>query len=180
MSETTEKRSVLEEAALDIKHRSVGDGTIISIVGSIVDVKFDDDVPAIYNALTVKGETPIGAINLTLEVESLLPGNVVRCVAMASTDGLQRGLRVHDTGAPMMMPVGPQTLGRVWNVAGKPVDGMPMPDNMQLYPIHRPAPQFEDITTQTEIFETGIKAVDHGSCACGVPWGFVCPRSVSC
>ena len=160
MSETTEKRSVLEEAALDIKHRSVGDGTIISIVGSIVDVKFDDDVPAIYNALTVKGETPIGAINLTLEVESLLPGNIVRCVAMASTDGLQRGLRVHDTGAPMMMPVGPQTLGRVWTVAGKPVDGMPMPDNMQLYPIHRPAPQFEDITTQTEIFETGIKAID--------------------
>ena len=160
MAETTEKRTVLEEAALDYMRRGAGDGTVIRIVGSIVDVKFDEGVPAIYNALVVKGETPIGAINVTLEVESELPGNVVRCVAMESTDGLQRGLRVHDTGAPMMMPVGEATLGRVWNVAGKPVDGKPLPENIQYYPIHRPAPQFQDITTQTEIFETGIKAID--------------------
>ena len=160
MAQTTEKRTVLEEAALDYMRRGAGDGTIIRIVGSIVDVKFDDKVPAIYNALVVKGETPIGAINVTLEVESELPGNVVRCVAMESTDGLQRGLRVHDTGAPMMMPVGEATLGRVWNVAGKPVDGAPIPESVQYYPIHRPAPQFQDITTQTEIFETGIKAID--------------------
>ena len=160
MAETTEKRTVLEEAALDYMRRGAGDGTVIRIVGSIVDVKFDEGVPVIYNALVVKGETPIGAINVTLEVESELPGNVVRCVAMESTDGLQRGLRVHDTGAPMMMPVGEATLGRVWNVAGKPVDGKPLPENIQYYPIHRPAPQFQDITTQTEIFETGIKAID--------------------
>ena len=160
MAQTTEKRTVLEEVALDYMRRGAGDGTIIRIVGSIVDVKFDDKVPAIYNALVVKGETPIGAINVTLEVESELPGNVVRCVAMESTDGLQRGLRVHDTGAPMMMPVGEATLGRVWNVAGKPVDGAPIPESVQYYPIHRPAPQFQDITTQTEIFETGIKAID--------------------
>ena len=160
MAETTDKRTVLEEAALDYMSRSAGDGTIVSIVGSIVDVKFDEGVPAIYNALTVTGETPIGAVNVTLEVESELSGNVVRCVAMASTDGLQRGLRVHDTGAPMMMPVGEATLGRVWNVAGKPVDGKPIPESVQYYPIHRPAPQFQDITTQTEIFETGIKAID--------------------
>ena len=160
MAETTEKRTVLEEAALDYMRRGAGDGTVIRIVGSIVDVKFDEGVPAIYNALVVKGETPIGAINVTLEVESELPGNVVRCVAMESTDGLQRGLRVHDTGAPMMMPVGEATLGRVWNVAGKPVDGKPLPESIQYYPIHRPAPQFQDITTQTEIFETGIKAID--------------------
>ena len=160
MAQTTEKRTVLEEAALDYMRRGAGDGTIIRIVGSIVDVKFDDKVPAIYNALVVKGETPIGAINVTLEVESELPGNVVRCVAMESTDGLQRGLRVHDTGAPMMMPVGEATLGRVWNVAGKPVDAAPIPESVQYYPIHRPAPQFQDITTQTEIFETGIKAID--------------------
>ena len=160
MAETTEKRTVLEEAALDYMRRGAGDGTVIRIVGSIVDVKFDEGVPAIYNALVVKGETPIGAINVTLEVESELPGTVVRCVAMESTDGLQRGLRVHDTGAPMMMPVGEATLGRVWNVAGKPVDGKPLPESIQYYPIHRPAPQFQDITTQTEIFETGIKAID--------------------
>ncbi len=160
MTETTDKRTVLEEAALGYMRRGAGDGTVIRIVGSIVDVKFDERVPAIYNALVVTGETPIGAINVTLEVESELPGNVVRCVAMASTDGLQRGLRVHDTGAPMMMPVGEATLGRVWNVAGKPVDGKPLPENVQYYPIHRPAPQFQDITTQTEIFETGIKAID--------------------
>ena len=160
MAETTEKRTVLEEAALDYMKRGAGDGTVIRIVGSIVDVKFDEGVPAIYNALVVKGETPIGAINVTLEVESELPGNVVRCVAMESTDGLQRGLRVHDTGAPMMMPVGEAVLGRVWNVAGKPVDGKPVPESVQYYPIHRPAPQFQDITTQTEIFETGIKAID--------------------
>ncbi len=160
MTETTDKRTVLEEAALGYMRRGAGDGTVIRIVGSIVDVKFDDRVPAIYNALVVTGESPIGAINVTLEVESELPGNVVRCVAMASTDGLQRGLRVHDTGAPMMMPVGEATLGRVWNVAGKPVDGKPIPESVQYYPIHRPAPQFQDITTQTEIFETGIKAID--------------------
>ncbi len=160
MTETTDKRTVLEEAALGYMRRGAGDGTVIRIVGSIVDVKFDERVPAIYNALVVTGETPIGAINVTLEVESELPGNVVRCVAMASTDGLQRGLRVHDTGAPMMMPVGEATLGRVWNVAGKPVDGKPLPESVQYYPIHRPAPQFQDITTQTEIFETGIKAID--------------------
>ena len=160
MAETNEKRNVLEEAALDYMRRSAGDGTIIRVVGSVVDVKFDDHAPAIYNALTVKGETAMGEVNTVLEVESELAGNVVRTVAMSSTDGLQRGLRVHDTGAPMMMPVGSETLGRVWNVLGEAVDGKPIPEDIQYYPIHRPAPQFQDITTQTEIFETGIKAID--------------------
>ena len=160
MAETNEKRNVLEEAALDYMCRSAGDGTIIRVVGSVVDVKFDDHAPSIYNALTVKGETAMGEVNTVLEVESELAGNVVRTVAMSSTDGLQRGLRVHDTGAPMMMPVGSETLGRVWNVLGEAVDGKPIPEDIQYYPIHRPAPQFQDITTQTEIFETGIKAID--------------------
>ena len=160
MAETNEKRTVLEEAALDYMRRSAGDGTIIRVVGSVVDVKFDDHAPAIYNALTVKGETAMGEVNTVLEVESELAGNVVRTVAMSSTDGLQRGLRVHDTGAPMMMPVGSETLGRVWNVLGEAVDGKPIPEDIQYYPIHRPAPQFQDITTQTEIFETGFKAID--------------------
>ncbi len=156
----TEERSLLEEAAYNYMNRSVGYGTIVRIVGPVVDVKFDEQVPAIYSALTVDADTPVGHLNTVLEVESQLPDGVVRTVAMSSTDGLQRGLRVHDTGAPMMMPVGQQTLGRVWNVMGQPVDGGAMPDDVLFYPIHHPAPSFEELTTQTEIFETGIKAID--------------------
>ena len=142
------------------KHESVGDGTIVRIVGPVVDVRFDGPVPPIYTALMVSCDTPVGHLENVLEVESQLPGGVVRTVAMASTDGLQRGIRVHDTGEPMMMPVGPETVGRVWNVLGKPVDGKPAPEGMELYPIHRPAPSFSDLTTTTEVFETGIKAID--------------------
>ncbi|MBQ9005543.1 MAG: F0F1 ATP synthase subunit beta, partial [Atopobiaceae bacterium] len=134
--------------------------TIVRIVGPVVDVQFDEQVPAIYTALTVDADTPMGHVNTVLEVESQLPGGVVRTVAMSSTDGLQRGIRVHDTGAPMMMPVGQQTLGRVWNVMGQPVDGGAMPDDVIFYPIHHPAPSFDELTTQTEVFETGIKAID--------------------
>ena len=139
---------------------SVGDGTIVRIVGPVVAVQFEAEMPAIYSALTVDAETPMGKIHTILEVESQLPNNIVRAVAMSSTDGLQRGLRVHDTGSPMMMPVGNSTLGRVWNVMGEPVDGGEVPDDVQYYPIHRPAPKFDDLTTQTEIFETGIKSID--------------------
>ena len=145
----------------DFSHgpRSVGDGRIVRIIGPVVDVKFEDSVPAIYNALTVDAKTPMGRIETILEVESQLPGGIVRTVAMSSTDGLQRGIKVHDTGQPMTMPVGEQTLGRIWNVMGQPVDGKPMPEVEGFYPIHHPAPSFEELTTQTEIFETGIKAV---------------------
>ena len=101
----TEQRSLLEEAAYNYMNRSVGNGTIVRIVGPVVDVQFDEQVPAIYTALTVDADTPMGHVNTVLEVESQLPGGVVRTVAMSSTDGLQRGIRVHDTGAPMMMPV---------------------------------------------------------------------------
>ena len=156
----TEQRALLEEAAYNYMNRSVGNGTIVRIVGPVVDVQFDEQVPAIYTALTVDADTPMGHVNTVLEVESQLPGGVVRTVAMSSTDGLQRGIRVHDTGAPMMMPVGQQTLGRGWNVMGQPVDGGAMPDDVIFYPIHHPAPSFDELTTQTEVFETGIKAID--------------------
>ncbi|MCI1665705.1 MAG: F0F1 ATP synthase subunit beta [Atopobiaceae bacterium] len=142
------------------KGKGVGDGSIIQIIGPVVDVKFEGGVPAIYNALTVDDETPVGENHIVLEVESQLPGGVVRTVAMSSTDGLRRGLPAHDTGSPMMMPVGPQTLGRVWNVLGQPVDGKGMPDGIEYYPIHHNPPAFDDLTTSTEIFETGIKAID--------------------
>ena len=139
---------------------SVGDGTVVRIVGPVVDVAFKGQVPSIYNALTVEVETEIGPERNILEVESQLPGGVVRTVAMASTDGMKRGLKVHDTGSPIMMPVGNSVVGRVWNVMGEPVDGKPMPEDVQYYPIHHPAPLFNNLTTETEIFETGIKAID--------------------
>ena len=104
-------------------------GRIVRIVGPVVDVEFPpDQLPAIYNALTVDAKTLAGDLHLVLEVETHLPGNLVRSVAMSSTDGLVRGLEVVDTGNPIMMPVGPETLGRIWNVMGEPVDKKPMPD----------------------------------------------------
>ena len=99
--------------------KTAGVGHIVRIIGAVVDVKFKGGVPNIYNALTVDVDTPVGHIDTILEVESQLPGDVVRCVAMTSTDGLQRGLEVVDTGAPMKMPVGKGTLGRIWNVMGR-------------------------------------------------------------
>ena len=155
MANNTVKLAV-EEAT---KKTTAGDGRIVRIIGPVVDVKFDGAVPPIYNALTVEAETPIGHLSTILEVESQLPGGVVRTVAMSSTDGLQRGLIATDTGEPMKMPVGPKTLGRIWNVMGKPVDGKPMPEVEEFYPIHHAAPRFDELTTKTEIFETGIKAV---------------------
>ena len=137
-------------------------GRIVRIVGPVVDVEFPPDaLPGIYNALTVDATTVAGDIHVILEVETHLPGNLVRSVAMSSTDGMIRGLEAVDTGHPIMMPVGPQTLGRIWNVIGEPVDEKPIPDDIQGYmPIHRPAPEYEELTTTTEIFETGIKAID--------------------
>ena len=90
----------------------------------------------------------------------MLPGNLVRSVAMSSTDGLVRGAEVVDTGHPIMMPVGPETLGRIWNVVGEPVDEKPMPEVSGYMPIHRPAPEYDSLITKTEVFETGIKAID--------------------
>ena len=93
-------------------------GRIVRIVGAVVDVEFPpDQMPAIYNALTVDATTPIGEVKTVLEVQTHLPGDLVRTVAMSSTDGMVRGLEVVDTGNPIMMPVGPNTLGRIWNVA---------------------------------------------------------------
>ena len=138
-----------------------GVGRIVRIVGPVVDVEFaPDQLPAIYNALTVDATTLAGELHLVLEVETHLPGNLVRSVAMSSTDGFVRGLEVVDTGHPIMMPVGPETLGRIWNVMGEPVDEKPMPEVKGYMPIHRPAPEYDELSTTTEIFETGIKAID--------------------
>ena len=138
-----------------------GVGRVVRIVGAVVDVEFaPTEMPAIYNALIVDADTPFGHVHTTLEVQSHLGGDMVRCVAMSSTDGMTRGLEVADTGSPMCMPVGPETLGRIWNVVGEPVDGKPMPEVEQYMPIHRPAPAYDTLSTTTETFETGIKVVD--------------------
>ena len=160
MAEKKKNSVDFEALQCNLKEHSAGVGTVDRIVGAIVDVEFDNQVPDIYNALIVDGTTPVGKVHVVLEVESQLPHGIVRCVAMASTNGMQRGMEAHDTGPPIMMPVGEAPLGRVWNVLGQPVDDKPMPQGVSYYPIHRPAPEFDDLTTTTEIYETGIKAID--------------------
>ncbi|MCL5666702.1 MAG: F0F1 ATP synthase subunit beta [Patescibacteria group bacterium] len=141
-------------------------GTIEQIIGPVVDVKFEKDLPGIYNALEVNisSDASAGAsVNkLTLEVQQQLPGNVVRTVAMSSTDGLKRGVEVTDTGKPISVPVGDNTKGRIFNVLGQAVDGQGFQavNNQKYYPIHRPAPQFVEQSTKVEILETGIKVID--------------------
>ena len=136
-------------------------GHIVRIVGPVADIEFEEGhIPTIYNALTVDADTPVGKMHVVFEVQAHLPGNLVRAVAMSSTDGLSRGLEAVDTGSPIMMPVGKATLGRIWNVVGEVVDGGEMPEVEERYPIHRPAPKFEELTTNIEIFETGIKVID--------------------
>jgi len=136
-------------------------GRIARIVGPVMDIEFPgESLPAIYNALTIDASTPIGRVKTVCEVQQHLPGNMVRAVAMSSTDGIQRGEDAIDTGAPMKMPVGPGTLGRIWNVMGEPIDEQPMPAIDDWYPIHRSAPEFSELEPKTEIFETGIKVID--------------------
>ncbi len=139
-------------------------GTISQIIGPVVDVKFENELPAIYGALEVDlgpdVKSGLHPNKLVLEVQQQLPGGIVRTVAMSSTDGLKRGTKVLDLGQPISVPVGKETLGRVFNVLGQPIDGLPKPNNQKTYPIHRTAPKFTDQSTKTEILETGIKVID--------------------
>ena len=133
-------------------------GRVIQIQGSVVDVEFpENELPGIYEALEIPRED---GGTLVLEVEKHLGRNWVRCVSMDTTDGLRRGLPVSATGAPIMVPVGPKTLGRIFNVLGLPIDEKGSVVADLYYPIHRPAPLFSDQSTRTEIFETGIKVID--------------------
>lgn len=131
-------------------------GTITQIISAVVDVSFKDQLPSIYNALKVK----VGDKELVLEVQQHLGNNVIRAVAMDSTDGLQRGMEVIDTGSPIKVPVGKAVLGRILNVLGQPVDDAGPVETEEFLPIHREAPSFEEQETETEIFETGIKVID--------------------
>jgi len=131
---------------------------IAQIIGPVVDVRFEGEaLPAINTALTVK--KPDGSV-LTLEVAQHVGGGMVRAVAMSSTDGLVRGTEVEDTGRPISVPVGPETLGRMFSVIGEPIDNMPQIKGTRRDPIHKPAPDFADQSTKFEVFETGIKVID--------------------
>ncbi len=135
----------------------MAEGKIREIIGAIVDIEFPSDgLPAIYNAIKIDEED----IHLTLEVMQHLGNDFVRCVALSSTDGLRRGMTAVDTGAPVSVPVGKETLGRMFNVIGEPIDGKPQCDYKQTSPIHKEAPPFAELSPSTEILETGIKVVD--------------------
>jgi F-type H+/Na+-transporting ATPase subunit beta len=138
-------------------------GKVVQVIGPVVDVEFEGGhLPQIYNALHIKSEGKGGtAIDVIVEVEQHLGENRVRTVAMKPTDGMQRGMTAVDTGAPISMPVGPATLGRVMNVLGEPVDFPDRPvESAERWSIHRKAPSLEDQSTELQMFETGIKVVD--------------------
>jgi F-type H+-transporting ATPase subunit beta len=134
-------------------------GTIVEVLGAVVDIEFPpDQLPPIYNAV----ETRIEGVEkpLTLEVQQHLGNNWVRCVAMGPTDGMKRGTEAIDTGGPITVPVGPKTLGRIFNVLGQAVDNQPEVTDAPRWPIHRAAPTLEEEATEIEVFETGIKVID--------------------
>jgi len=138
-------------------------GHVVQVMGAVVDVAFPaEQLPEIYHALEVLPDDDRSSErgNLVLEVQQHLGNDRVRCVAMDTTDGLKRGTRVLDTGAPIKVPVGPGTLGRIFNVLGRPVDNAGPVEAEDYYPIHRPAPSFEEQVTQAELFETGLKVID--------------------
>ena len=136
-------------------------GRITQIIGSTFDVEFaESHLPDIYNAVTVKAKVKGTEIDVTGEVQQHLGGGRVRCVALGTTDGMVRGMEVVNTGAPLSVPVGKETLGRVFNVLGNPIDGRGEVKTEAKWPIHRQPPKVEDLSSKTEVFETGIKVVD--------------------
>ncbi len=136
-------------------------GKITQIIGPVIDAQFPPDgLPEIYNALVIKVKTPEGEQEIVAEVAQQLEGNIVRAVALKPTDGLRRGQDVTDTGGPITIPVGEETRGRIFNVIGETVDHGDPVKTEKRYPIHREAPEFDQLATKTELFETGIKVID--------------------
>lgn len=132
-------------------------GKVVQVMGPVLDIRFaDGELPALLNALELENHGK----KLVVEVAQHIGDNVARCIAMAATDGLVRGTEAVDTGGPITVPVGDECLGRVFNLLGEPVDEQPAPENMERWPIHRPAPAFDEQESATEILETGIKVVD--------------------
>jgi F-type H+-transporting ATPase subunit beta len=136
-------------------------GTIVQVIGPVIDVEFEpEQLPEIYTALTLDQGEGENHIKLTAEVQQHLGRNQVRAVAMSTTDGVVRGMEVVNTGAPISVPVGEETLGRIFNLLGEPIDNRGPVETKERRPIHQPPPKFQTLSTQTEIFETGIKVVD--------------------
>ena len=131
-------------------------GTVIQVMGPVLDIRFaDDQLPQLLNAI----EIPLGDRTIVAEVAQHIGDNVVRCIAMSSTDGLQRGTEATDTGAAISVPVGDDCLGRVFNLLGQPIDNKPAVAGDDKWPIHRPAPSYEEQQPATEILETGIRSL---------------------
>lgn len=137
--------------------QKTGVGSVAQVIGPVVDVQFESQVPEIFTALEVSMPD---SSTLVLEVQQQLPGNIVRTIAMASTDGLKRKTPVTSTGKPISVPVGKNTLGRMFNLLGQPIDGKEAPQTEATYSIHRKAPSLTDQATRSEILETGIKVID--------------------
>ncbi|HBH97282.1 MAG TPA: F0F1 ATP synthase subunit beta, partial [Candidatus Omnitrophica bacterium] len=135
-------------------------GTVVQVIGPSVDLRFPADrLPQMFNAVILRDDA--NKIDLTLEVAQHIGNNIVRCIALDSTDGLVRGMKALDTGSPITVPVGRQTLGRIFNLLGQPIDEKgPLPEPKKRLPIHRPPPSFEDQLPVRHIFETGIKVID--------------------
>ncbi|MFN8498817.1 MAG: F0F1 ATP synthase subunit beta [Anaerolineae bacterium] len=132
-------------------------GRVVQIIGTVVDCEFPEEhLPEIYDAIVIQGDRG----EVTCEVQTQLGNSVIRAVALTSTDGLRRGMDVRSTGGPILVPVGPPTLGRVFDVLGQPIDERGPVDAETFYPIHRSAPAFVDQITRTEVFETGLKVID--------------------
>nr|AAW27432.1 SJCHGC09424 protein [Schistosoma japonicum] len=150
-----QKRGYAAEAK-PVSSTAASTGRVVAVIGAVVDVQFDDNLPPILNALEVKGRTP----RLILEIAQHLGENTVRTIAMDGTEGLVRGQQCVDTGGPICIPVGPETLGRIMNVIGEPIDERGPIKTKMMSGIHQDAPNFIDMSTEQEILETGIKVVD--------------------
>nr|AKC35187.1 ATP synthase subunit beta [Ulva sp. UNA00071828] len=150
------------DSYVDDQTKTKSVGHVTQIIGPVVDIAFSSNkMPNIYNAILIQGKNQAGQdISVTCEVQQLLGDHCIRAVAMNATDGLMRGMEALDTGNPLTVPVGPTTLGRIFNVVGEPVDGLEDASHENSLPIHRSAPAFVDLDTQLSIFETGIKVVD--------------------
>src|SRR3954447_22916551 len=136
-------------------------GQIVQVIGSTFDAEFPTGhLPAIYNALKIESDAKGVHIRLTGEVQQHLGGSRVRCVALGSTDGLVRGMKVVNTGSPVRVPVGKETLGRVFNLLGEPIDGRGPIHAKERRPIHQEPPALAELSSKTELFETGIKVID--------------------
>ena len=132
-------------------------GIVTQVIGPVIDVRFEEGaLPEILNAIEIN----FNGKKLTAEVSGHVGDNVARCIAMSSTDGLVRGTEAVNTGKCISVPVGPETLGRIFNVLGEPVDEKPAPENAERWEIHRPAPSYDEQSVETEILETGIKVID--------------------